>query len=242
MQRYQYIITAIFILLILVSGSACGSNQGNIQRQEVRVTRGELVVKANGSGKVETADETSVSLGNGGKIRKLNVAEGQIVKKGEVLIEYDTQNLEMNVLQAKTAETEARLAVTQAENAVTQAKIALTQAESALNAAQFNLDRTKAVSDVKDEITQAEWQIELTRIQIKQSAVWDDGESLRYWNNQMERKELELAKKQNKLAKLLTQDEQANTLTYDIMGQKYDRLTVLDVRAKQHRLKQLKMA
>jgi RND family efflux transporter MFP subunit len=244
-------ITGIVLLLILVvsAATACNPNQSQVQQQEVQVTKGDLTIKANGSGTVGVDSDAKVSFGNGGKIVKLNVKEGDTIAKGSVLVQFDTDNLELALLQAQTAGAQAQLALTQAqanvtaaqlaqtqaEANVTNAQLAQTQAESSLAGAQFDLDRTQAVSDIKDEITEAEWQIKIAQMRLQEAVAMKE-DSADYWREQIVYYNAQLAKKQKKLADLLAKEEYTAALTYDIMGQTYDRLTVQDVRMKQLRV------
>jgi RND family efflux transporter MFP subunit len=240
MRGWKILALVLSLLLIIPMAIACGGQ--STAQQQVQVTRGDLTIKANGSGKVEVETDAKPSFGNGGKLIKLNVKEGDKVTKGTVLAQLKTDDLELALSQAKVNEAQAQIALTksrvdltQAEVGLTQAQSGVTQAEAGLNTARFNLDRTKAVSDIKDDITKIEWQIKIADMRIQETLTLSDKSTADYWNLQILYYQRDLANQYKKLTELLDNDEYTGegALTYDIMGQTYDRLTVEDVRAKQ---------
>ena len=224
MRGWRILIITLCLVLIIPLAAACGSSQP--QMQQVRVTTGDLTISVNSNGKIEADTESRPSFGNGGKIEKLNIEEGDEVTRGMVLAQLETDHLELALSQARTAEAQARLGLTQSRSA-------LSQTEAALAQAQFNLDRTEAVSKIKDEITKAQWDIQMAEMLSREANAVGDSESAKYWRQKIPEYEGELAKKQKKLADLLAEEEYTGAVTYNIMGQKYDRLTVQDVRMKQ---------
>jgi RND family efflux transporter MFP subunit len=240
MRGWRRLTLALLLLLIIPAVAAC-SGQSNSQ-QEMRVTRGDLIIKANGSGKVDVETDAKPSFGNGGKLVKLNVKEGDKVTKGEVLAQLETDSLELalsqaktNAAQAQTALTQTQVMLTQTEVGLTQAQAGVSQAEAGLNSAQFNLDRTQAVSDIKDKINEIEWEIKIAKMRIQETQAVSDRSAADYWNSQIQQYDRDLANQQKKLADLLDNAEYQGTgaLTYDIFGETYDRLTLEDVRSKQ---------
>ena len=122
--------------MVLLGTTACsslGGSQGTISQQLVPVTRGDLTVSVTGNGKIETSREARLTFGSGGKVEKILVKEGDLVKAGDVLARLDTGPLE--------------LAVSQSRMAVTQAAAALTQAQLARQTVQNTLDNTRNSSD-----------------------------------------------------------------------------------------------
>ncbi len=124
------------ILLALLGVTACdsmGGGQGEVSRQQVEVTRGDLSLSVTGNGKIETSREARLTFGSAGKLDEIMVEEGDRVKEGDVLASLDTSTLE--------------LAVGQARMSLTQAEVALTQAELAGYTAEYNLDNTRNSDD-----------------------------------------------------------------------------------------------
>jgi len=240
-------VTAVSLCLMVIAVAASCSNgtSTNAPIQSI-VSKGDISVTVNATGKTGYAQEAKLGFGSVGKIEELRVEKGTAVAKDSVIAKLDTVNLELALSQAKVAQSAAKIALSQAnitamqsQAAILQAQIevnraesAQTQTESALTAAQFNLDRTQAVSDIKDDITNAEWNVRLTQMQMGQA----NSGALSYWIDQINNYQADLARYQNKLAELLAKDINVDIATYEIGGQKYDRLIVEDVKIKQQQI------
>ena len=215
---------SLFLILVALAVTACGSNQSNAQ--QVQVTQGDIALKISGSSKVGVGTDAKPSFASGAKIAKLNVKEGDKVTKGQVLARLETDNLELALSQAQVAQA-------QAEVAATQSQTVLTQAQTSLTAAQFNLDRTQAVADIKDSITTLQNRITAAQVNLDQAKASNDVSGINVMTSYLASIQLELLNQQNKLQTLLSQPQYAGVITYNILGQTYDRLTVEDVRLKQ---------
>ncbi|MBP1707482.1 MAG: efflux transporter, family, subunit, partial [Chloroflexi bacterium] len=167
--RVFAVFASMIIIALLVTACNPFGGQAQNQQQLVQATRGDLTIKANGSGKVGVDLDARPLFVTGGKIVKLNVKEGDKVDKGAVLAQFETDNLELILSQAKVAQAQAQTALIQTQVIQTQAQSSITQAETGLAAAQFNLDRTKAVSDIKDEITEIQWKIQIAEMRIQET-------------------------------------------------------------------------
>jgi HlyD family secretion protein len=241
------ILAMALVVLVLAGAAACSLANGQSGTdQQVPVTRGDLTVKVNGTAKAVYAKDAKLAFGTAGKVEIVAVKKGDAVTKGMVMANLDTSSLELSLSQEKTNEAQGQVVLIQSQVDLTKAQIALTQAQSGvseaeagLNTAQFNLDRTKAVSDIKDEITKIEWQIKIAEMRIQETLTLSDKSTADYWNLQILYYQRDLADQYTKLEDLLDNDEYTGegALTYDIMGQTYDRLTVEDVRAKQLQVK-----
>jgi RND family efflux transporter MFP subunit len=172
-----------------------------------------------GSGKVSIPNDAKLAFGSGGKLAKLPIKEGDRVTKGTLLAQLDTASLEVALAQGKVV--------------LDQTKLVQTQAESALNTAQFNLDRTKGYADIKDVITNLQWEIKIAQMNMMQAQSVNDSGGAGYWRQIVTAGEMNLVKKTQDLATLLSKAEYAGTVTYDIFGDKYDRLTADDMKSKQ---------
>jgi len=130
-------IGVLFLCLVLAGATACDllgdGDKGETSQQLVTVVKGDLTVSVSGSGNIEVANEATLTFGSGGRVDKLNVEEGDVVSKGDVLARLDTSTLE--------------LAHTQATVALTQAQLAVTQAQLAEQTAEYNLKKTKDTKD-----------------------------------------------------------------------------------------------
>jgi len=230
------ILAAVSLIIVLTASAACGfSGQQDQSGQGITVSRGDLTVKVNGTGKAIYDNDAKLAFGSSGKIKELPVTKGDSVTQGTMLARLDTDNLELTLSQAKVAQAQAQTALIQTQVVQTQALSSITQAETGLAAAQFNLDRTKAVSDIKDEITKIQWKIQIAEMRIQETLATSERDAADYWARQVNSYRTELNDQNKKLADLLDNDEYQGqgALTYNIMGQTYDRLTVEDVRMKQ---------
>jgi HlyD family secretion protein len=124
------LITGIFFVVLLVALlgiTACSSaTTGAIIRQQVTVARGDLTVSVSGNGKVAAPREARLAFGSSGKVSKIAVKEGDIVKAGDVLAKLDTRSLELSLKQAQ-------MALTQAQGTLMQAQLAQKTAENNLD-------------------------------------------------------------------------------------------------------------
>jgi multidrug efflux pump subunit AcrA (membrane-fusion protein) len=225
-------IRTIFILLtgfLLITAGACGSAE-----ETTTSTAAERDITVTGKGTIESSLHEALTFGSGGKIAQVAVKEGDSVKKGDVLAELETDTLEVSAAQAEAAKTQAEISLMQAE----QAKI---QAEVALTSAQFTLDLTEDVAEIKDAITELEWKIIAAKLRMREAVlIGTDGKE--YWQNNLEKYEKDLAEYKEILSDLLSQDEYSGIVLYDIYGQKYDRVTLEDIRLKQLKVESAELA
>jgi HlyD family secretion protein len=222
MRGWRFYAIAVFLILTIVAVTA--SNAGSASQQQVQVTKGDLVIKINGSGKIGVDTDAQPSFGAGGKISKLYVKEGDTVTKGMVLAKLETDALELALSQAQLGLAQAKVAFAQVQTAQIQANISLT-------GAQFNLDRTKAVSDIMDEISSAQLELKVAQMQYQEARIYSDSDRIAYWLPKIAQLEIAVLEKQQKLADLLSKEEFTGEFLY-ILGQKYDRLLVEDARIK----------
>jgi len=107
---------------------------------------------ASGNGRIE-ATEIDISALSAGRIARIHAAEGQTVRKGELLVQMDTLQLEAQKRQAEAQLRRARIGVETARSLVTQAEAqhkaagaAVEQAQAAADAAASRLARTESLA------------------------------------------------------------------------------------------------
>ena len=131
MKRWLKIIGLLLLGLVLLGGTiGCNPFAGDgdeAAQQLAEVERGDVRISVDGSGNIQLANDVQLSFGVGGRIDKIYVEEGEIVGKGEVLTELETDDLE--------------LALTQAEVTLATQQVAVTSAELNLEQAEYNLDQ-----------------------------------------------------------------------------------------------------
>jgi multidrug resistance efflux pump len=105
-------------------------------------------------------------------------------------------------------------------------------AELALETANFNLEKTLAVSKIKDVIMGLQWQIKVAQTNVQDAAVSEGNKSSEYWIKIMQGYQNDLAAETKILQDMMKDPVYSSAVTYDIVGQAYDRLTVQDIRMK----------
>jgi HlyD family secretion protein len=109
--------------------------------QTATVTRGNLVMSVAGAASISSKNVTNQSFRISGKVKTVNVQQGDRVQAGQVLMELDTTDLEVTIAKAK-------LSLATAEQQFAKAKIGSTAAEIA--AAKANLvSAQQKLADVK---------------------------------------------------------------------------------------------
>ncbi|MCS7458858.1 efflux RND transporter periplasmic adaptor subunit [Paenibacillus doosanensis] len=148
-------IPAILSLAVIFALPGCGGADNNASAaQAVAVKAIKLGQPADSglSGKIIPDQENKVVAKAGGKVSEVKVDEGAVVKKGDVLVQLETDDLTSQVKQAEAAliASKAKLADTQAgarsqeiqglESAVQSAEAALNQVNAAVDQAKSGFD------------------------------------------------------------------------------------------------------
>lgn len=101
-KKAPIIIAVVIVLLIVVRFVACG---GNDQAAALVVTsqalRGDLQETVNTSGTVSSEEKKVIFAPVSGTLKQVNIAAGDAVKAGEVLISYDAEKLEQSLLESR---------------------------------------------------------------------------------------------------------------------------------------------
>ena len=163
----------IVVGLMLVAGGAAAYqiNKKKHAGTEVRlekVARRDLVSAVTASGKIEAKTSVDISADITGRIIRIAVREGDLVKKGQFLIQIDPAQYQAAVARAQGV-------VGSTEATLTQARANLDQAERAWNRARQltqlgpNLIAPEAAEQARTsyDVAQANWQA--TRAQLEQS-------------------------------------------------------------------------
>lgn len=108
----------------------------------VKAEVGDVVRTVNGSGKFESyASEVAQFKGQGGRIQSINVKAGDFVKKGDVLVQLNLDDLDLRVKEAELALERAKLAYKQAAKAAESDEQTLKIARLSLEIEQMKFER-----------------------------------------------------------------------------------------------------
>lgn len=142
-KKVKLSIAGVSALVIVLVGSVAAANSGT-KAVEVRVEpveKRDLVASVTASGQVQPQTKVDIASDVAGKITQLSVKEGQMVSKGQFLLQIDQEQA-----QAMVSRAEAALAAAQAQNA--QARANLIQAERSYErTAEMKKNNPQLVSD-----------------------------------------------------------------------------------------------
>ncbi len=148
MKRNSFVIFLVVVILLAVAGlfgwqRMTASAASTTRPQTVAVQRGSLVATVNAAGNVSTPEEATMAFQSSGRVSKVSVQVGDVVKKGQVLMELDAtdQQLALRTAQASLASAQAsydsaKLKAGQNPDQAIAAKAALDKANIALQQAQ----------------------------------------------------------------------------------------------------------
>jgi HlyD family secretion protein len=159
--RKHKIITGI-ILAVIIAGAyfvyhGFTQNSNSTQYVTAAVEKGTLIVSVSGSGQVSASDQVDIKPKVSGDITYLKVANGQEVKKGQLLFQIDSSNAQKAVEEADIAYQTAQIDLQDLldspdELSLTQAENSLAQAQESKQNAQDNLEKSyeDAFNDISD--------------------------------------------------------------------------------------------
>ncbi len=153
-KRTKWSVAGVLILAVLIIGIT-SAMKGRNKATEVRiekVQRRDLVASVTASGQVQPHTKVNVSADITGRVVRLAVQEGQMVTRGQFLLEVDPSQYQANAERATAAVASARAQVAQARPALTQA--------------QRNYDRLLALKKANPTLVSDE-QIEQLRTQVE---------------------------------------------------------------------------
>ena len=123
-KRTKWSVAGVIVLAIVIIG-VTSAMKGRNKATEVRiekVQKRDLVASVTASGQVQPHTKVNVSADISGRIVRLAVKEGQMVTRGQFLLEIDPSQYRANVERATAAVASARSQAAQAKPALTQAQ------------------------------------------------------------------------------------------------------------------------
>ncbi|MFD1603891.1 efflux RND transporter periplasmic adaptor subunit [Flavobacterium artemisiae] len=156
------VVALILVLVLLKKNNVLGNNDEGKEVEIAKVTASTIVETVSATGKIQPEIEVKIASMVSGEIIALNVKEGQVVKKGDLLVKINpdlyTSGLERSV---------ANLAGT---------KAGLTQSDASFKEAKANYDRNKTLYD-KGVISKSDWDKAISAYEVakatKQSAYFN---------------------------------------------------------------------
>lgn len=109
------------------------------------VTKGTLTVSVSGTGQVSASNQVDIKPKTSGDVIKVSIASGQIVKKGDILVQLDSRDAQKTIRDAEVNLESAKLSLQKLKQPADQ--LSILQAENTL--AQSQETKQKAVDDLK---------------------------------------------------------------------------------------------
>jgi HlyD family secretion protein len=131
-KRAKWSIATILVLLVggvIVLGAAKRGNKA-VEVREEKVQKRDLVASVTASGQVEPRVKVDVASDVSGRIVRLAVKEGAMVKKGQFLLQIDPSTYEAEVQRARAAVASARADMARAKANLEQSRSALQRSET----------------------------------------------------------------------------------------------------------------
>ena len=157
-------VTGLVVVLVAVLGAAKRGNKAVEVRIEP-VEQRDLIASVTASGQVRPQTKVDVASDVAGKITKLSVREGQMVSRGQFLLQIDPE--------------QAAAMVSRAEAAMASARAQLAQARANLIGSQKSLERTEAMRKANAQLVSAEQLEQLqTQVDVNKALVEAAGHSV----------------------------------------------------------------
>jgi HlyD family secretion protein len=190
------------------------------------VKQGTILTSVIGTGNLALKTKQELSFGQTGlvseqttvKVSEVNVDEGQIVEKDQVLVKADTKDW-----QAK---------ITSAQHTLDSKKSSLLQAQSSLESAEYNLQAQTDIKEAQDKIDNTNIQLQQAQIMISEAAHYSDSEGVASWENQISLLEGRIEKYQKELEEILTDPLHSQAASSGTLS------SVADIKTKQRSVEQ----
>ncbi len=163
-------------LLVVVIGGIIYANFAFKRRTGIDVTvepvqRRDLEAVVSASGTIQPKESVDISADTMGRVVNLAVNEGDIVKKGQFLLQIDPKNLETAVQNQEASLAAAKSSLEEMRKSVDSAKVSLTQSEATANR-QKDLHARGLLADQDFEISQND-------LKVKEAALQQSEQSLK---------------------------------------------------------------
>jgi HlyD family secretion protein len=160
-------VAAVVVIGLVMMGRARKANAGTEVRME-KVARRSLVSAVTASGKIDAKTSVDISADITGRITKIGVKEGDLVKKGQFLLQIDPTQYQAAVSRAEGLVASSQAATVQARANRDQAERALTRAKQ-LASSGTNLISPEAVEQAQTAFDVAAANLKASQAQLDQS-------------------------------------------------------------------------
>ena len=147
MKKKNVVIISIVVIFVLAIAGVFGwqrltasAAKTSTAMQTTTVKRGSLVASVSASGNISAPNSVAAAFVSSGRVAKVNVQVGDIVKKDQVLMELDTTDLKLALTSAQKSLASAQVNYDQTKSDL---QFALTTAQANLDSAQASLDAAK---------------------------------------------------------------------------------------------------
>jgi RND family efflux transporter, MFP subunit len=156
-KRIKKIIT--WVVIVCVLGAAGGAGYWYFTKddavaaaqtfQQSRVTKGTITQGVSGSGSVAVSETEDAIVAEAGTVSAVNVEEGDVVKKGDVLATFEGEDVTLSLNKAKLSLQQQQMTLEQAQTKWKNLKISggteeeIASAEMSIKSAQLNIEQTQ---------------------------------------------------------------------------------------------------
>lgn len=131
---------SVTVALLAACSNPFTNNQNAQSQRTATLARGTLIATASATGNIQADSEVNLTFQSTGNVTKVNVSRGDVVKKGDLLAQLDTADLESALAQAQAALVIATDAYSRTVEGAQPADVSAAQAAlSAANAAYSKL-------------------------------------------------------------------------------------------------------
>jgi multidrug efflux pump subunit AcrA (membrane-fusion protein) len=177
MKRVIVIISVVVILvvagLVVAFTTSRGKNNKEVPIKTEVAKRGDFVIKINATGNLESLLSVEVKSNVEGEIKKLDVKDGELVQKGQVLLKINDEQIreEMKQVEANVSAARAQLDQAKSSLAIKQKQLDsdLQQQKDAVIQSQTSLNVAKATT--LQQIAQQETDIQNTKGNMEQDNI-----------------------------------------------------------------------
>jgi HlyD family secretion protein len=176
-KRTQLVLAAIAGLLLAgtIAGIVVTRRRRAVEIREEKVVRRDLVAAVTASGKIQPKKKVDVSADITGRITQISVHEGDLVTRGQALLQIDPTVYEANLQRAQAALSSAEAQVTQARSNRDQAQRALKRTREVHDqnpnlVAAEQLEQAQTAFDIADaNLVAAQHQVDQARAAVQEA-------------------------------------------------------------------------